>query len=129
MPTIIRKPVHTLIENRREILHAVSWQVRSYLWRPPTDIFETDEYFIIKVEIAGMRDDDIEVIMEGNLLVISGNRTDIPEQRAYYHQMEIQSGKFEITVELPVPVDSEKAGAVYKDGFLTITLPKLVTHH
>ena len=129
MPTIIRKPVHTLIETRREILHAISWQVRSSLWRPPTDIFETDESFIIKVEIAGMRDDDIEVAVENNLLLISGNRSDMPEQRAYYHQMEIQSGKFEITAEIPVPVDVEQAGAVYKDGFLIITLPKLTTHH
>lgn len=129
MPTIIRKPVHTLIESRREILHAISWQVRSSLWRPPTDIFETDESFIIKVEIAGMRDDDIEVAVENNLLLISGNRSDMPEQRAYYHQMEIQSGKFEITAEIPVPVDVEQAGAVYKDGFLTITLPKSTTHH
>lgn len=128
MPAIIRKPVHTLIETRREILHAVSWQVRSSLWRPPTDIFETDESFIIKVEIAGMRDDEIEVAVENNLLLISGNRSDMPEQRAYYHQMEIQSGKFEITTEIPVPVDVEKAGAVYKDGFLTITLPKSITH-
>lgn len=128
MPTIIRKPVHTLLETRREVLHAISWQVRSTLWRPPTDIFETDDHFIIKVEIAGMRDDDIEVAIEKNLLVISGNRSDMPEQRAYYHQMEIQSGKFEITVEISVPVDVEKAGAVYKDGFLTITLPKLVSN-
>ncbi len=125
MPTIIRKPVHTLIETRREILHAISWQVRSSLWRPPTDIFETDDLFIIKVEIAGMREDDIEVAMENNLLLISGTRSDIPEQRAYYHQMEIQSGKFEITAEIPVSVDIEKAGAEYKDGFLTIILPKL----
>ena len=128
MPTIIRKPVHTLIETRREILHAVSWQVRSSLWRPPTDIFETEESFIIKVEIAGMRDDDIEVALENNLLLISGNRSDVPEQRAYYHQMEIQSGKFEIAAEIPVPVDVENAGAIYKDGFLTITLPKLISN-
>ena len=128
MPTIIRKPVHALIESRREILHAISWQVRSSLWRPPTDIYETEEYLIIKVEIAGMRDDQIEVAMENNLLVVSGNRSDIPEQRAYYHQMEIQSGKFEITVEISAPVDVDKAGAVYKDGFLTISLPKTITN-
>ena len=128
MPVIIRKPVHTLIETRREILHAISWQVRSSLWRPPTDIYETEESFIIRVEIAGVREEDMEVAMENNLLLISGNRSDIPEQRAYYHQMEIQSGKFEITAEIPVPVDVEQAGAVYKDGFLTVTLPKLITH-
>ena len=129
MPTIIRKPVHALIETRREILHAVSWQVRSSLWRPPTDIFETDELFIIKVEIAGMREEDIEVAMEKNLLLIRGTRSDVPEQRAYYHQMEIQSGKFEITAEIPVLVDLEKASAEYKDGFLTINLPKLFSQN
>ena len=126
MPSIIRKPVHTLIEARREVLHAVSWQVRSSLWRPPTDIYETEESFVIKAEIAGVREEDIEVAVEKNLLLISGNRSDAPEQRAYYHQMEIQSGKFEITAEIPVPVDVEKAGAVYKDGFLTVTLPKSI---
>lgn len=127
MPTIIRKPVHALLETRREILHAVSWQVRSSLWRPPTDIFETDELFIIKVEIAGMREEDIEVALEKSLLLIRGTRSDVPEQRAYYHQMEIQSGKFEITAEIPVLLDLEKASAEYKDGFLTIILPKLIS--
>ena len=125
MPTIIRKPVHTLIETRREILHTVSWQVKSSLWRPPTDIYETETSFIIKVEIAGMREDDIEVAVENNLLLISGARSDTPEQRAYYHQMEIQSGKFEIAAEIPMPVNVEQAGALYKDGFLTVTLPKV----
>lgn len=127
MPTIIRKPVHTLIETRREILHTVSWQVKSSLWRPPTDIYETETSFIIKVEIAGMREDDIEVAVENNLLLISGARSDTPEQRAYYHQMEIQSGKFEIAAEIPMPVNVEQAGALYKNGFLTVTLPKPTT--
>ena len=125
MPTIIRKPVHAPIETRREILHTVSWQVKSSLWRPPTDIYETESSFIIKVEIAGMREDDIEVAVENNLLLISGARSDTPEQRAYYHQMEIQSGKFEIAAEIPMPVNVEQAGALYKDGFLTVTLPKV----
>jgi HSP20 family protein len=116
-----------LTETRREMLHAIHWQVRSSLWRPPTDIFETDENFVIRVEVAGMREDEIEVAMENNLLLISGVRSDVPEQRAYYHQMEIQSGKFEITAEITMPVDMEQAGAVYKDGFLTVTLPKIIT--
>ena len=127
MPAIIRKPVHTLIDTRREILHAVGWQVRSSLWRPPTDIYETEENFIIKVEIAGMREEDIEVAVENNLLLISGVRSDVPEQRAYYHQMEIQSGKFEIKAEIPIGVNVEQAAALYKDGFLTVTLPKINT--
>ncbi|NWG06756.1 MAG: Hsp20/alpha crystallin family protein [Chloroflexi bacterium] len=129
MPTIIRKPVHALMDTRREILHTISWQVRSSLWRPPTDIYETDESFIVRVEIAGVREDEIEVAVENSLLRISGVRSDAPEQRAYYHQMEIQSGRFEIVAEIPIPVDVEQAGAIYRDGFLTVTLPKLITHN
>ena len=61
MPTIVRKSSTTLLETRREILHAVSWQVRSSVWSPPTDVYETEEAYVVRVEIAGMREDDFEV--------------------------------------------------------------------
>ena len=124
MPTIVRKSVSTFSETRREILHAVGWHVRSSTWSPPTDVYETDEGCVIKVEIAGMRDEDFEVALEKNILMITGNRPDRNERRAY-HQMEIRFGKFEIAVEIPVVVDVEKATAQYKDGFLVIMLPKI----
>ena len=123
MPTIVRKPARTAIETRREILHAVSWNVRS-TWSPPTDVYETEENCVIKLEIAGMRDEDIEIAFENQVLMISGNRSDLNERRAY-HQMEIRYGKFEIAVEIPVNVNMEKATAGYQDGFLVIVLPKL----
>ncbi|HJR81142.1 MAG TPA: Hsp20/alpha crystallin family protein [Anaerolineales bacterium] len=126
MPTIIRRSSSTLLETRREILQAIHWQIHSSVWSPPTDIYETDSGYVIKVEIAGMSEDDFEVIVEDNILRISGNRPDSSERRAY-HQMEIQFGKFEIAVELPAPVDVENASAVYKDGFLTIQLPRVGT--
>ena len=122
MPTIIRRSTSTFVETRREVLRAVHWQVRSNVWSPPTDIYETEHGHVIKVEIAGMSEDAFEVIIENNLVMISGNRSDLPERRAY-HQMEIQYGKFEITVELAVPVDVENASAEYQNGFLTIYLP------
>jgi len=123
MPTIIRKSLPTIVEARREIYHAITWQVRASAWSPPTDIYETEENFLVRVEIAGMRDDDFEVAVENNMLMISGHRLDLNERRAY-HQMEIRFGKFEITVEIPVPVEIEGAAAEYKDGFLMIQLPK-----
>ena len=126
MPTIIRRSSSTLLETRREILQAIHWQIHSSVWSPPTDIYETDSGYVIKVEIAGMSEEDVEVIVEDNILMISGNRPDSSERRAY-HQMEIQFGKFEIAVELPAPVDVENASAVYKDGFLTIQLPRVGT--
>jgi len=123
MPTIVRKSFPAIMETRREILHAISWQVRSSVWSPPTDVYEAEDRFVIKVEIAGMREDDFEVALENNILLIGGYRADLPERRAY-HQMEIQYGKFNVTVELAMPFDAENASAEYKDGFLTVNIPK-----
>ena len=123
MPTIIRKTSATLLETRREILHAVSWQVRSHVWSPPTDEYETEEAYVVLVEIAGMRNDDFEVSLENNTLLISGSRPELLERRAY-QQMEIRFGKFTSAVNLPGPVNIEQARVEYKDGFLTIVLPK-----
>ena len=123
MPTIVRKSSLMATEFRREILHPVSWHVRS-TWSPPTDVYETEENCVIKLEIAGMRDEDFEVAFENNILIISGNRPDLNERRAY-HQMEIRFGKFELAVEIPGRVNMEKATAGYQDGFLVIVLPKV----
>lgn len=123
MPTIVRKSSTTLLETRREILHAVSWQVRSSAWSPPTDVYETEEDYVVRVEIAGMREDDFEVQLENNTLLISGSRPDLTERRAY-QQMEIRFGKFSTALALPGSVNIEQARADYKDGFLTVVLPK-----
>jgi HSP20 family protein len=123
MPTIVRKSSTTFLETRREILHAVSWQVRSSVWSPPTDVYETDEAYVVRVEIAGMREDDFEVLLENNTLLITGSRPDLTERRAY-QQMEIRFGKFSTAINLPGIVNTEQARAEYKDGFLTIVLPK-----
>ena len=129
MPTVIRKTGTVLLETRREILHAVSWQVRSNAWSPPTDEYETEQAYVVRMEIAGMHEDDFEVSLENNILLISGSRLDeLPERRAY-QQMEIRFGKFEIAVEIPVPVEIERSVAEYKDGFLMIQLPKANPKH
>jgi HSP20 family protein len=128
MPTVIRKSVAILLESQREILHAVSWQVRSNAWSPPTDEYETEEAYVIRMEIAGMREDDFEVSLENNTLFISGSRTDDTPERRAYQQMEIRFGKFAIALDLPGPVNIEQACAEYKDGFLTVVLPKTVSN-
>lgn len=123
MPTIVRKSFSATAEIRREVLQTISWHVRSSTWSPPTDVYETEENCIIKVEVAGMRDEDFEVAFEDRVLIVRGYRPDLNERRAY-HQMEIRFGKFELAVEIPAAVDMEKASAEYKDGFLIIVLPK-----
>ena len=128
MPTFIRKSRSSSndpVETRREVLHAVGWQVqvRAGLWSPPTDVYETENNYVVRVEIAGMRDEDFEITIENNFLMISGSRPDIPERRAY-QQMEIRFGKFETVVGIPGPLDFESSHAEYIEGFLTVTMPK-----
>ena len=128
MPTIVRRSHPTIIETRREIFQAVGWQVRSSVWSPPTDVYETEDRFIVRVEVAGLQDDDIEVAIENNVLTVSGHRSDFNERRAYL-QMEIRFGKFEIAIEIPVAVEIEQAIAGYKEGFLIVQLPKASPKH
>ena len=125
MSTVIRKSDSTvsLAERRRDLINAVSWTVRSSTWSPPTDLYEAEKEYIIRVELAGMRESDFEVTLEDGFLLISGTRPDVPERRAY-HQMEIRFGRFSTAVGLPGPVDVDKSRAEYADGFLTVSLPK-----
>lgn len=123
MSAVIRKSNVTLIGPRRDVLQMVSWQAGSSIWSPPTDEYETEEAYVVRVEIAGMREDDFEVSLENDILLIMGLRSDSSERRAY-HQMEIRFGKFATAVGLPGPVNAEQAQAEYVHGFLIITLPK-----
>ncbi len=127
MPTVIKKNETSisLAERRRDLFRAVTWQVqvRSSAWSPPTDMYETDDEYVVRVEVAGMREADFEVTLDDGYLVIAGSRPDVQERRAY-HQMEIRFGRFSTTVGLPGAVDVEASRAEYLDGFLTVVLPK-----
>lgn len=96
---------------------------RPHPWRPPTDMFETENAIVVRVEVAGMRETDFSLSLAENSLRIRGVRQDSNERRAYY-QMEIPFGEFISEVELPAAVVVEEAEAVYRDGFLRILLPK-----
>lgn len=97
--------------------------MRTTAWRPPTDIFETDDEFIVRVEIAGMREDNFLIELNARTLIIRGLRQDISERRAY-HQVEIRYGEFMIEIDLPAPIVAQSVEADYVAGFLQIRLPK-----
>lgn len=97
--------------------------MRPYTWRPATDVYETDEAVIVRVEVAGMLENDFSLQIKGRHFVIQGIRSDIQERRAY-HQMEIRFGEFEIELELPHSIDATNIEALYENGFLRVTLPK-----
>ncbi len=106
--------------------HAIGWQVsiHSYAWNPPTDVYETEASFVIRLEVAGMRQSDFSIDVDDNFLIISGVRSESPEHRTY-HQMEIRFGEFSSAVEIPAGADVSKAEADYEDGFLNVVMPKI----
>jgi len=105
------------------------WQVaqRQRAWRPPTDVYVSDEAVIVRVEIAGMRTGDFSISLENRTLTIRGLRPDQPEHGAY-HQMEIRFGEFRTDIGLHCAVDAENIEAQYIDGFLRVTLPIAQPH-
>jgi len=92
-------------------------------WRPPTDVFETEEDILVRIEIAGMRENNFSIELNGHHLIVKGSRQDIIEKRSY-HQMEIRFGEFIIELDITFPINSEQVEAVYQNGFLLIRLPK-----
>ena len=100
------------------------WTARPHLWRPPTDLYEREKDYLVRVEIAGMQDAELNIAIEDRQLAIYGDRQHPAEQAAYY-QLEVRFGEFLTALELPGPVDVDHIHADYKDGFLLLTLPKL----
>jgi len=96
-------------------------------WCPPTDVYETEESIIVRVEIAGMHDAEFTISLDEELLIIQGVRPDNPEKRAF-HQMEIRFGEFKTQVALHWTIDTTRIDADYQDGFLRLVLPKARPH-
>ena len=103
----------------------INWHLTMlpHAWRPPTDMFETEDRYVVRVEISGMKDGEFSVLVENNVLSITGSRAEASERRAY-HQMEIHFGEFSTEVEVPGNVDVTQIKADYDDGFLWVVLPK-----
>ncbi len=127
MTIVIRKPQFRSDQHERPrtIVETISWQVRvqSHVWSPPTDLYEIEKAYVVRVEVAGMRQQDFSVQIDNNYLIINGTRTEKPERRAYY-QMEVRFNEFSTVVAIPGAVNTENANAEYDDGFLIVTLPK-----
>lgn len=101
---------------------------RTSIWQPPTDVSETADDIIVRMEIAGMQDSEFTISLDKRLLAIRGIR--VPHANAgAYHQMEVQSGEFVSLVDLPTAVDRNRVEATYEDGFLTLVLPKSKAQH
>ncbi len=103
-------------------------RLRGDSWQPDVDIFETETALVVRVEIAGVRSQDLTVKVDGQILRVAGIRP-APDgsQVRRLHQMEIASGPFERRLRIPIPFNRNGVSAHVADGFLTVTLPKRET--
>jgi HSP20 family protein len=95
-------------------------------WAPNTDVYLAEEGLVVKVELAGLRREDLEIAVEGSRLIVSGHRLDCCRgANCSFLMMEINYGHFESLIELPPGYDLGKAKAAYQNGFLRVDVPPL----
>jgi HSP20 family protein len=90
-------------------------------WAPALDVYENDESYVAMIELPGFKAEDISIDLQEGVLTLSGERKSDVEGA---FRNERPTGKFSRRVELPNRVDSQRVTAAYKDGVLTVTLPK-----
>jgi HSP20 family protein len=96
-------------------------------WTPNTDVYETADSLVVKMEIAGIEKEDLEITLNDRLLLVRGQRKDPcrqREQRCVFRQMEVDYGYFERRIVIPRSVDGSRVRAQFRNGFLQIELPK-----
>ena len=94
-------------------------------WQPPIDVAETESELIVNVEIPGVDPRDIDVSLTGDTLFVKGEKKPETEEKAEdYHLLERNYGTFTRSIHLPVEVQNDKISASYKNGVLTVVLPK-----
>ena len=98
-------------------------------WRPNTDVFESSDEMIILVELAGVRKEEVQLMLEGNILRLVGERKLYRDKADMaYRNMEVNFGPFERNIYLHERVDPKSIQAFYKDGFLEIKIQKRPRH-
>ncbi len=95
-------------------------------WSPRTDVSENNEAYVIKAELPGINKNDVKITLRENVLTIKGEKKQEKEEKDHsFHRVERSYGGFERSFSLPSGVKGEKIDAAYKDGILTLTLPKV----
>lgn len=128
------QPFRELDELERRLEHTFRWPFLFALryfpvvekdWTPAIDVFEKGDRFVVKAELPGMKEEDIDISVIGDILTIKGERereVDVKEED--YHRRELTYGRFFRAIGLSADVDANKIEASYEDGVLEVTLPK-----
>jgi HSP20 family protein len=106
-------------------------RARPRVWHPPTDVYETDDTIVIKIEIAGMNVEDFRITLANRLLTVSGVRHDRDAKSNCHscHRLEIHYGEFLSQIYLSGNYQAERIEAQYVNGLLYITIPKVKHEH
>ena len=91
---------------------------------PPVSVFNDGEDFVVVAELPGVRKQDLDVQVRGDTLRIKGKKTVAYEDKASVHRREREAGEFDRTLTLPAQLDAAKVAADYRDGVLTVRLPR-----
>ena len=133
LPRLSRFPL-SIFEGIEELfndrLFAPWWGLRGeeMLRTPPVDVYEEGEAVVVKAELPGLKKEEIEVSMTGDLLTIAGKKAKEEKvEKKNYYRYERAEGEFTRTVRLPVEVVAEKLAATLKDGVLEVRAPKAET--
>ena|SRR5438105_6975204 len=119
----IRSQIERLFENPFDLVVPSTGFFEG--WTPAVDVHEDKDKYVVKAEVPGMKKEDIDVSLDGSTLTISGERKHEQERKEdETYRSERFFGRFQRNITLPAAVDASKIDANYKDGVLTITLPK-----
>ncbi len=129
------RPFRELEEMERRFGDMLSWPLLPAVWRriptmemgwaPAIDVFEKEDKFVVKAELPGMKEEDIDISVVGNTLTIKGERkaeSEVEEDNYYY--CERSYGSFPRSIDVPSNVNAQKIEANYEDGILEVSLPK-----
>lgn len=112
---------------RSQLLSSFPERLQGGRWEPSLDVLETEKSVVLRVELAGVKSDQVRVTVDGDRILVRGLRR-VPDaaQALRLHQMEIAYGPFERSVRVAIPFDRDQVSASLEEGFLTVTLPKRV---
>ena len=95
-------------------------------WTPSVDLYETADRFVLSIELPGLTRDQIRIELQHDVLTVRGERAVRHEEGAQFHRVERGHGPFARTFPLPQPADAEHVAAEFRDGVLTVVVPKLL---
>jgi len=116
----LRKDIHRVVNDVLE--NESEWE--GNYWQPPIDVVESDNAFIVAVELPGLNKEDIKINIHENAITINGEKKPVTEENQRLHS-EFWYRPFRRTINLPGEINREKISARYENGILQVTLPKM----